>query len=510
MPPKKAQNKRSAKDRSLSPQTASEAKQDPEKKVKDEVQDLQSPKIIVKSKCQVDSHFYDSSYQVLQIGDTIYSFTLNQTNCGANNNKFYLGQILYNPTNQQYRTFFRWGRVGTPGQNSNVQQSTLEKAIQDYEKKKKDKLKGGYIEIFIKFGDDGDDKKDDEAEEQKQQQNEKQRKESKLSQPVQIMINEIFDSKMIQNSIRDIGFDQKKMPLGKLAEQTIKQAYLVLNELMDAIKNNETSKCEKLSSQFYSHIPHDFGFSKMSNFILRSEEQVKQKLDMLQNLEDLKVATNLLKLSDTEEAIIDENYKKLKSNIEVVKDQSTRNMIMNYIKEGSTYRSPQVLEIYEVNREGEDERYTKDLGNDTLLWHGSRISNFVGILSQGLRIAPPEAPASGYLYGKGIYLADMFDKSRGYCQGNSEGVNYIMLIQAALGNQNKIQQTDYNASNLPKGTHSCWGWGTLGPEQFIDHNGVKVPSGKPVRTQSKNYMTHNEFIIYKVEQAKIKYLIRFK
>jgi len=24
-----------------------------------------------------------------------------------------------------------------------------------------------------------------------------------------------------------------------------------------------------------------------------------------------------------------------------------------------------------------------------------------------LRIAPPEAPASGYLFGKGIYLADM-------------------------------------------------------------------------------------------------------
>lgn len=35
-----------------------------------------------------------------------------------------------------------------------------------------------------------------------------------------------------------------------------------------------------------------------------------------------------------------------------------------------------------------------------LLWHGSRVSNFVGILSQGLRIAPPEAPVSGYMFGK--------------------------------------------------------------------------------------------------------------
>lgn len=28
---------------------------------------------------------------------------------------------------------------------------------------------------------------------------------------------------------------------------------------------------------------------------------------------------------------------------------------------------------------------------------GSRLTNFVGIISQGLRIAPPEAPATGYM-----------------------------------------------------------------------------------------------------------------
>ncbi len=34
-----------------------------------------------------------------------------------------------------------------------------------------------------------------------------------------------------------------------------------------------------------------------------------------------------------------------------------------------------------------------------LLWHGSRLSNWVGILSQGLRVAPPEAPVTGYMVG---------------------------------------------------------------------------------------------------------------
>ena len=32
-----------------------------------------------------------------------------------------------------------------------------------------------------------------------------------------------------------------------------------------------------------------------------------------------------------------------------------------------------------------------------LLWHGSRLTNWAGILGQGLRIAPPEAPVTGYM-----------------------------------------------------------------------------------------------------------------
>jgi hypothetical protein len=64
-----------------------------------------------------------------------------------------------------------------------------------------------------------------------------------------------------------------------------------------------------------------------------------------------------------------------------------------------------------------------------LLWHGSRVSNFVGILSQGLRIAPPEAPVSGYLFGKGIYLADMAEKSIHYCRSFGQDAALILLIE---------------------------------------------------------------------------------
>ena len=79
----------------------------------------------------------------------------------------------------------------------------------------------------------------------------------------------------------------------------------------------------------------------------------------------------------------------------------------------------ELTQAFEVEREGEKEAF-KDVGNRKLLWHGSRLTNWAGILSGGLRIAPPEAPATGYMFGKGLYFADMSSKSANYCFATAE------------------------------------------------------------------------------------------
>ena len=66
-----------------------------------------------------------------------------------------------------------------------------------------------------------------------------------------------------------------------------------------------------------------------------------------------------------------------------------------------------VEEIIELDREGEKENFNHNLHNRVLLFHGSRTTNFAGILSKGLKIAPKEVPSSGYMFGKGIYFAEM-------------------------------------------------------------------------------------------------------
>lgn len=70
---------------------------------------------------------------------------------------------------------------------------------------------------------------------------------------------------------------------------------------------------------------------------------------------------------------------------------------------GSTHTmNYQVRAVFRIERQGETDRFemsnfAKIKSDRRLLWHGSRATNYGGILSQGLRVAPPEAPVSGYM-----------------------------------------------------------------------------------------------------------------
>lgn len=53
---------------------------------------------------------------------------------------------------------------------------------------------------------------------------------------------------------------------------------------------------------------------------------------------------------------------------------------------------------------------------------------------KGLRIAPPEAPVTGYMFGKGIYFADMVSKSANYCMtSKNNDTGLLLLCEVALG-----------------------------------------------------------------------------
>ena len=77
-----------------------------------------------------------AEYHVLCEGKLAWDAMLNQTNIQANNNKFYLLQLLQADSGKGYAVWMRWGRVGYKGQNSwTTYGADLDRAKSDFKKK---------------------------------------------------------------------------------------------------------------------------------------------------------------------------------------------------------------------------------------------------------------------------------------------------------------------------------------------------------------------------------------
>lgn len=457
-----------------------------------------------------DCHVYEGMGKV-------WAATLNQTNIGNNANKYYIVQALQTDDNSQFLLWTRWGRVGFSGQNAlQGPFGSASMATSQFESKLKAKTRGGYKEIDISYEPDDEEEKT----QKKPAPKTSKQKESKLDKRVQELIKLICDVNILNKTLTEIGYDAKKMPLGKLSGDALKQGYTVLKQIEAEMKTKNQKNLQDLSSQFYTLIPHDFGFRHMSMFVIKTPQQLKEKIQMIENLSDMKIASSLISgTTESGDSIIDQHYKKLNCRLTPVeKNSKDFKICQEYMKNthGSTHNqyTLEPLDVFVVDRPNEESRYTKNLGNDMLLWHGSRVTNFVGILSQGLRIAPPEAPVTGYMFGKGIYFADMVSKSANYCwAGPSNNIGCMLLCEVALGNPNEKLFSDYNAAKLPSGKSSTKGVGRTAPPEssYIPHGRTKVPIGKGTATATQGgTLLYNEYIVYNLEQVKMKYIIRTK
>jgi poly [ADP-ribose] polymerase len=86
----------------------------------------------------VDEHCPSKNKYKVYIDDDgmIFDATLNQTNSGNNNNKFYRLQLLSD--DGEYYTWTRWGRVGNSGQSKMLGDGSLDTALNFFH----DKFKG--------------------------------------------------------------------------------------------------------------------------------------------------------------------------------------------------------------------------------------------------------------------------------------------------------------------------------------------------------------------------------
>lgn len=496
----------------------------------------QKKKLVVKGKAAVDQECsIASTSHVVENNGIVYDCMLNQTNIEGNNNKFYVIQALQSDSGGQYYCWTRWGRVGERGQFKLMPCPTMAAAISVFDKKFNEKTgnhfslvkngapfqprSGKYTMIEIDYGNDKDDEAEDAAKKVKKEAEAKPEAESKLDKRVQDLIKLIFDMKMMESVMKELEFDCKKQPLGKLTKDQIKKGYEVLTEIEAEMKKKSPahSRLVELTNRFYTLIPHNFG--RVRPPVINSSEMLKKKMQMLEALADIEIAAHIVEETgkDNSEFVnqLDANYAKLHTDIVPVEtDSEEYKLIARYVKNSHPRQTPGIVNVFKIRRDSDEKRFEekKGLGNRMLLWHGSRLTNYVGILSQGLRIAPPEAPCSGYRFGKGIYFADLAQLSSRYCRAYGRQPFIMLLCDVALGKTADLNRDQFMTTALP-GTDSTKALGTIEPdpaENVVRPDGVVVPCGKIHDSGCKNVSClEHQYIVYDVAQCRLQYLIQF-
>ena len=340
---------------------------------------------------------------------------------------------------------------------------------------------------------------------------------SKLDQRVQYLIELITNKQMMEKFLIKMDIDVKKAPLGKISTKQLDKALDVLKK----IKNLGYVDVSNLCSEFYTLIPYSCGRRKPP--LIDDDEMITKNEELIEQLKNMVVAAELLDNSNNNSNIhpIDNIYSGLNTNVAALdKKCDMWKHISNYIEctHGQTHKyKTELIDIYEINRNGEKELYqqcTKNIGNRWLLWHGSRMSNFASILQKGLLINPETLGVyiSGKMFGgASIYTANCLSKSFNYCDsGSSNDIACLLLCEVALGNSTKRIHADYyiTKQKLEKdGYNSTWGLGTTTPSSFVEVDGVKIPAGNMIKTADPRDLLYDEFIIYDQHQIMQKYLV---
>lgn len=433
-----------------------------------------------------------------------------------NSNKFYHAEIQV-ASNGQARILTMYGRVGAPNPAKEFRYYTSESScISDYEgliRKKRDRKKDPYREVDLAItavGSTG-------AQEIKKPMTgidiskTKIENKSSLHPEIQRLVSSWFGvtGKYITMTL--------KCPLGQLTKEQIDKGRAVLDDCKNRINNRlktDDTLYDKLTSQFYSLIPHVLPH-KIDPLVLRlsSLDKIMAKHDMLDTFLDAKNVENVM----GSDSIVDEQYKKLNASLEWISpDDPVNKWIVGLINETRSHNHSflgkiKVFNIYKLARiresdyfnssmeriagevcgKGDKPRYTNvkrpDLSSDEKgifvqanvwpLWHGTRPQNMVGIITRGLAIRPSGAVYTGSMFGDALYFAESSSKSMNYCgskgaywSGSSGNDRVFMFLSDVIVGKPHIVMGSQFFKKPPSSCHSVYavpGGGLYNSENMI-------------------------------------------
>lgn len=456
---------------------------------------------------QVDEHCTLQNCQIYQN----YSATLNQVNIGANNNKFYIIQVLV-VSNSSFYFWCRYGRVGAIGTTSlegpsNFNDSLCSKFQRLFKSKtgltwlnKEDLPKSGKYAYMKLTGTKPDSRLIRSI----------QLVDKDLGDRTSLFVRELCNEKLMKTAMQSFDIDTDRLPLGNLRIDQIQSAETILKELEDCImRQADLNSLESLSSRFFTLIPHA---SKLNQRlpIIKTRKQIQEYAKMLEDLKNIQVASVALNNTNTLKGLYDTLKVELRP-VEDVEKQLLSHLLTNTISDDHKIDLELVdaMCIYKTEHDNNDvnDKFGK-LESHIMAFHGSRSCNFMGILTEGLRMPRPDQVTNGSILGLGCYFADSSSKSFQYCS-KEDHCGYMLLCEIALGKTQIVRGACLD--KLPDGFDSRMGCGAK-TVVTKEKNGILYPVGPMVLNDDKSFTTfrHNEYVIYKPEQYRFRYLMKVK
>ena len=278
----------------------------------------------------------------------------------------------------------------------------------------------------------------------------------------------------------------------------------------------------ELCKQYYKLFPRN----KKSGGLFTpfdSVDKVKNKLQIIVYLTNIEKAVKILLAANNNINYLNPlnylycSFQTIFEKINI--NSSEYKIIEKYIN--ASNKSDKIINIYSIKRKAELRRQNFDnLKNHYLLFHGTRISNLIGIFSEGITLPNTPFPHKGNTYVRGIYFTDNYRRSSIYSEKieNKKNKNkkfYVLLCEVALGDiLCKNQGIDLDDLDfLKNGYNSLKSISEKGPnpdQNLIFDDGIIIPCGDIIDYNNNNIQFKSlvpEYIIYNEEQIKLRYII---
>ncbi|KFD65448.1 hypothetical protein M514_03836 [Trichuris suis] len=448
---------------------------------------------------------------------------------------FYRMQLIGLCNRTRFVLYTNWGRHGFEGRSQITPFDTMAAAVKEFEKIFKSKTNNEWAEIdrFV-------------AKPRRYRLLKESRGVTKYS--IHIDLNTEVESSMpkylqrfigsfavVPRVMRDLKSALSSSPIRTIYSvhpDTVKEASLILDKVEQLLTAHHeavelgdtaqvmtvTNKLEEAWSEFYATLPlaiqvYSVSSTTTARIALRSY-RVK-----LQQLSELAVAVQIFYAAAFRRLEIhplDYVYGALQCRFELLRSGSEEaRRILLYVKRSAEV---DIRAIYKVYREDLANSFYSEADNRMLLWHGTRSTNLMSILTTGLLIQSAVAIRAGATFGEGIYTSNVFSKSMGYC--DEEATRYVLLCEVALGRTKLFTDweglSEFDAAEIVADYDSLQAVGQSCPDprgNLTLPQGCVIPLGEVTcRPQYKDqdcYLNHDEFVVYDEKRIIVRYVVVF-